>query len=76
MTAEQAARFILSDCRDPELKAISDAEADTALDAALKRPENQATLREAAQWWADRIDQQIVDEVYAQFYGCPHADRG
>ena len=71
MTAEQAARFILSDCRDPELKAIADAEAD----AALKRPENQAALREAAQWWADRIDQQIADEVYTQFYGRSHADR-
>jgi len=75
MTAEQAARFILSDCRDPELKAISDAEADTALDAALKRPESQAALREVARWWADRIDQQIADEVYTQFYGRSHADR-
>ena len=38
MTPEECARFLLSDCQDPDLRAKADRENDAALAESLKRP--------------------------------------
>ena len=69
MTPEQTARFILIDCQDPELKAISERENSAALAEASKDPDYKAAWDANMKKFADAIDDRIAADVYAQVYG-------
>ena len=67
MTPEEAARFILSDCQDPELKAKCWAENDADLAERLKDPVFKAKWDANIKAFADRIDAEIAERVYREF---------
>ncbi len=64
MTPEEAARFILSDCQDPELKQQANADADAALAEALTDPAFARQWRANLQRMANEIDSRIMEDVY------------
>jgi uncharacterized NAD(P)/FAD-binding protein YdhS len=67
MTPEDAARFILSDCQDPTLKAQCEREQDEAFAEAMKDPQQKARWEAHIRAFADEIDKRIAAEV-AEIY--------
>lgn len=68
ITPEQAARFIRSDCQDPELRRIADAEADASLAEAMKDPAFKARWDADIRAMADTISVEILAKVYRDIY--------
>jgi hypothetical protein len=65
MTPEECARFLLSDCQDPDLRAKADRENDAALAESLKDPALKAIWEANLQAMADRI----ADDALAYVLG-------
>lgn len=64
MTPEQAARFVLSDGQDPELRALVDREMEAQLAESLKDPAFKARWDANLRAFADDIDRRIAESVY------------
>lgn len=64
MTPEDCARFLLSDCRDPVLRAQADRECDEDLAEALKDPVFKARWDAGLQHMADDIDARAMEYAY------------
>lgn len=69
MTPEEAARFILGDCQDPQLKAKCEAEYDDMLAEAMTDPDFKARWDVNLKAFSDRIDAEIARKVYAEVFG-------
>jgi hypothetical protein len=68
MTPEEAARFVLSDCQDPVLRAKADREASAMLEESLRDPVFKQQWDANLRRMSDEIDARIAADVYGQLY--------
>lgn len=69
MTPEECARFILSDCKDPELRAKCDRENAAEFAEDMKDPAKKSRWDAHIKAFAEEIDKQIAAKVYAEVFG-------
>lgn len=66
MTPEEAARFVLSDCQDPELKAKANREVDAMFAEAMKDPVFKAKWQSAVRSIADAWLADAAADIFAK----------